>query len=266
MKTIAAVALSAGPPGGLSLPEAMSAGLFVGGVMLLLGLTGTMDLASRAVPGSIVSGIQLAVGLQLAQKVGGIKQGGGREGVGGVEGGGVVSWHQWGCSSHKRWVGWRRGGYSAGNARGGVGGWWVVSWQWGLDRSLVEPLSSNERGEGGGGESACSGAAAGTAGALEGGLDSETSSSSFFSFSFCCCCRCCCCCCCKLVPSPLAMHAAYMLRMLSCPRHWCARASAPQSRHLLLSARHTDGTPWNPMEPLLVFMLLLTGCDPGVQG
>lgn len=68
MKTIAAVALAAP---GLTLPEVMAAGLFVGGVMLLLGITGAMDLASRAVPGSIVRGIQLAVGLQLAQKVGG---------------------------------------------------------------------------------------------------------------------------------------------------------------------------------------------------
>lgn len=66
MKTIAAVALSAPR---LSLPEVMSAGLFVGGVMLLCGLTGAMDLVNRAVPGSIVRGIQLAVGLQLAQKV-----------------------------------------------------------------------------------------------------------------------------------------------------------------------------------------------------
>jgi predicted benzoate:H+ symporter BenE len=66
MKTIAAVAL-ASP--GLSLPEVMAAGLFVGGVMLLLGVTGAMDLVNRAVPGSIVRGIQLAVGLQLAQKV-----------------------------------------------------------------------------------------------------------------------------------------------------------------------------------------------------
>jgi predicted benzoate:H+ symporter BenE len=68
MKTIAAVAL-ASP--GLSLSEVMNAGLFVGGVMLLLGLTGAMDLVNRVVPGSIVRGIQLAVGLQLAQKVSG---------------------------------------------------------------------------------------------------------------------------------------------------------------------------------------------------
>lgn len=67
MKTIAAVAL-ASP--GLSLAEVMAAGLFVGCVMLLLGATGAMDLVNRAVPGNIVRGIQLAVGLQLAQKVG----------------------------------------------------------------------------------------------------------------------------------------------------------------------------------------------------
>lgn len=67
MKTVAAVALSS--PGYLSLPEVMAAGLGVGCVMLLLGLTGAMDLINRAVPGSIVRGIQLAVGLQLAQKV-----------------------------------------------------------------------------------------------------------------------------------------------------------------------------------------------------
>jgi hypothetical protein len=40
--------------------------------MLLLGLSGLMDAFNAAVPGSIVRGIQLAVGLSLAKKVGGI--------------------------------------------------------------------------------------------------------------------------------------------------------------------------------------------------
>lgn len=54
---------------GLSLPEALSAGLFVSGSMLLLGLTGLMTAFNAAVPISIVRGIQLAVGLSLAKKV-----------------------------------------------------------------------------------------------------------------------------------------------------------------------------------------------------
>jgi hypothetical protein len=37
--------------------------------MLLLGLSGLMDAFNAAVPGSIVRGIQLAVGLALAKKV-----------------------------------------------------------------------------------------------------------------------------------------------------------------------------------------------------
>jgi hypothetical protein len=67
MKAIAAVALA---PPGLSLPEAMAAGLVVGAAVLLLGGAGLMDRAARTIPGCIVRGIQLAVGLQLAQKVG----------------------------------------------------------------------------------------------------------------------------------------------------------------------------------------------------
>jgi hypothetical protein len=57
------------PNAGLTLPEALSAGLFVSGTMLLLGLSGLMDAFNAAVPGSIVRGIQLAVGLALAKKV-----------------------------------------------------------------------------------------------------------------------------------------------------------------------------------------------------
>jgi len=54
---------------GLSIPEAMAAGLFVSVTMLLLGLTGLMDMLNALVPTSVVRGIQLAVGLSLAQKV-----------------------------------------------------------------------------------------------------------------------------------------------------------------------------------------------------
>jgi hypothetical protein len=43
--------------------------MFVSGVMLLLGVTGAMDLFNSLIPGSIVRGIQLAVGLALAKKV-----------------------------------------------------------------------------------------------------------------------------------------------------------------------------------------------------
>eukprot|EP00879_Flechtneria_rotunda_P023994 GHRR01025415.1.p2 GENE.GHRR01025415.1~~GHRR01025415.1.p2 ORF type:complete len:153 (+),score=28.67 GHRR01025415.1:488-946(+) len=66
MHAIAAVALAAP---GLTLPEVMSAGFFVSGTMMLLGVTGAMTLFNAIIPGSIVRGIQLAVGLLLAKKV-----------------------------------------------------------------------------------------------------------------------------------------------------------------------------------------------------
>lgn len=55
--------------GDISLGEIMAAGLFVSGVMLLLGATGAMGLLHAAVPPSVIRGVQLAVGLALAQKV-----------------------------------------------------------------------------------------------------------------------------------------------------------------------------------------------------
>lgn len=47
----------------------MAAGLFVSGAMLLLGATGAMGVLHAAVPPAVIRGVQLAVGLSLAQKV-----------------------------------------------------------------------------------------------------------------------------------------------------------------------------------------------------
>ena len=65
MKTIAAVALSGN---GLTIPEMMAAGIFVSGSVLVLGVTGLMGVATRLIPAAIIRGMQLGVGLQLAQK------------------------------------------------------------------------------------------------------------------------------------------------------------------------------------------------------
>ena len=73
MKTIAAVAVasaasasssSSNPP--ITLQEVMAAGMFVSAVVLFLGLTRLVDLVNRAVPRSVVAGLQLGVGLKLA--------------------------------------------------------------------------------------------------------------------------------------------------------------------------------------------------------
>jgi MFS superfamily sulfate permease-like transporter len=64
MKAIAAVALTQG----LSLPEILAAGATVSAVVLLLGVTGLIDRVNRAVPRSVVRGLQLALGLSLLMK------------------------------------------------------------------------------------------------------------------------------------------------------------------------------------------------------
>lgn len=56
---------------GLSLVEIVSAGAFVSACVLLLGVTRVMDLVTRVTPAALVAAIQLAVGLKLAQQVGG---------------------------------------------------------------------------------------------------------------------------------------------------------------------------------------------------
>jgi len=65
MKTIAAVALSGN---GLTIPEIMAAGIFVSATVLVLGATGLMGVANRLTPAAVIRGMQLGVGLQLAQK------------------------------------------------------------------------------------------------------------------------------------------------------------------------------------------------------
>lgn len=64
MKAIAAVALVEG----LSAPQIMAAGAAVSLVILALALTGLMDVLNRAIPRSVVRGLQLALGLSLLMK------------------------------------------------------------------------------------------------------------------------------------------------------------------------------------------------------
>lgn len=64
MKAIAAVALTEG----LTARQIVAAGATVSLAVLILGLTGLMDLLNRAVPKSVVRGIQLALGLSLLMK------------------------------------------------------------------------------------------------------------------------------------------------------------------------------------------------------
>jgi len=64
MKTIAAVAIDAH----LSVNEIMVAGLFVSGVVFVLGVTKMMELANRLTPVAVVQGMQVGVGLLLARK------------------------------------------------------------------------------------------------------------------------------------------------------------------------------------------------------
>lgn len=63
MKSIAAAALSGS---GFGVPEIMAAGILTGGILLILGVTGLMQLVFRLIPLSVVRGIQLAQGLSFA--------------------------------------------------------------------------------------------------------------------------------------------------------------------------------------------------------
>jgi hypothetical protein len=51
-------------------PQALVAGIFVGAVVALLGVTRLVDAFDALIPRGVVRGIQLAVGLKLAIKVG----------------------------------------------------------------------------------------------------------------------------------------------------------------------------------------------------
>lgn len=64
MKAIAAVAIA----DQLLPPEIAAAGMIVGALVLLLGITGMMEKAERLVPHAVIRGIQLGVGLKLAIK------------------------------------------------------------------------------------------------------------------------------------------------------------------------------------------------------
>jgi hypothetical protein len=64
MKAIAAVALTEG----LSAGQIVAAGASVSACVLVLGLTGLIDVVNRVVPRSVVRGVQLAVGLSLLMK------------------------------------------------------------------------------------------------------------------------------------------------------------------------------------------------------
>jgi MFS superfamily sulfate permease-like transporter len=64
MKAIAAVALAQG----LSAREIVAAGMAVSALVLLLGLTGGIDLLLRWIPRPVIRGLQLAVGLTLVMK------------------------------------------------------------------------------------------------------------------------------------------------------------------------------------------------------
>lgn len=63
LKAMAAIAIA----GGVSAPLLAAGGFLVGAVMLLLALSGGLTLIARVVPKPVVRGIQLGLGLQLAQ-------------------------------------------------------------------------------------------------------------------------------------------------------------------------------------------------------
>lgn len=65
MKAIAAVAIAA--KGSFTLPQVMAAGMFVSACVLVLGLTGLMGLAGTLIPGAVIRGMQLGLGLTLAK-------------------------------------------------------------------------------------------------------------------------------------------------------------------------------------------------------
>jgi len=64
MKAIAAVAITEG----LTRGELMASGLWMGLILVVLGLTGAIQTADRLIPRALVRGIQLGVGLKLAAK------------------------------------------------------------------------------------------------------------------------------------------------------------------------------------------------------
>ena len=64
MKAIAAVAITES----LVADQIVAAGLIMGVLMVTLALSGAIDLINRLVPRAVVRGIQLGVGLKLAQK------------------------------------------------------------------------------------------------------------------------------------------------------------------------------------------------------
>lgn len=64
MKAIAAIALTEG----LTVPEILAAGATVSAVVLVLGLTGLIGTLHRAIPRSVVRGLQLSLGLSLLVK------------------------------------------------------------------------------------------------------------------------------------------------------------------------------------------------------
>lgn len=66
---------------GLDLPQLLHAGLFVAGCVGLLGASQAIDLFNWLVPPPVIRGVQLAVGVKLAMKVKGPKEGQ-REGYG----------------------------------------------------------------------------------------------------------------------------------------------------------------------------------------
>ncbi len=68
MKAIAAVAIAEG----LNESQILAAGMVTGFAILLLSLSGLIDFLNRVVPKSVVRGLQLALGLKLAIKGGGL--------------------------------------------------------------------------------------------------------------------------------------------------------------------------------------------------
>jgi len=62
MKSIAAVAIS----DGLSSGAFAAAGILTGSAVLVLGLTQTIDLANRAIPKTIIAGMQIGLGIKMA--------------------------------------------------------------------------------------------------------------------------------------------------------------------------------------------------------
>jgi predicted benzoate:H+ symporter BenE len=61
MKAIASIALTEGLTG----PQVIAAGVAVGAVILILGITGMIDWFNRFIPKSVVRGLQLALGFSL---------------------------------------------------------------------------------------------------------------------------------------------------------------------------------------------------------